>query len=82
MGVLPLQFGKGENADTLGIKGDETFDIPGISNLEPAGELQVVIKDVGKEKYFNVTARLDAPIELEYYRNGGILHKFLRNMLF
>ena len=82
MGVLPLQFKKGENADTLGIKGDETFDIPGINNLEPAGDLQVVIKDDGKEKTFNVTARLDAPIEIEYYRNGGILHKFLRNMLF
>lgn len=82
MGVLPLQFKKGENADTLGIKGDETFDIPDINNLEPAGELQVVIKKDGNEKTFNVISRLDAPIELEYYRNGGILHKFLRNMLF
>jgi len=41
-----------------------------------------VIKDEGKEKTFNVISRLDVPIELEYYRNGGILHKFLRNMLF
>jgi aconitate hydratase len=82
MGILPLQFEKGDNADTLGLKGDEFFDIQGINNLEPAGELQVVIKDDGKEKMFNIIARLDAPIELEYYRNGGILHKFLRKMLF
>ncbi len=82
MGVLPLQFMKGENADGLGIKGDEVLNISGISNLEPGGELHVVARDEnGKEKTFNVMARLDSPIDVEYYRNGGILHTFLRNIL-
>ncbi|MCZ7356656.1 MAG: aconitate hydratase AcnA [Candidatus Methanoperedens sp.] len=81
MGVLPLQFKKGENADTLGLKGDELFDIHGISSLKPGGELRVVAKADGREKIFNVISRLDAPIEVEFYRNGGILHTFLRNML-
>ncbi|HEX7628033.1 MAG TPA: aconitate hydratase AcnA [Candidatus Methanoperedens sp.] len=81
MGVLPLQFKKGDTAKTLGLKGDELFDILGIRNLEPSGELHVVVKADGNEKTFNVIARLDAPIEIEYYRNGGILHTFLRNML-
>jgi aconitate hydratase len=81
MGVLPLQFKKGENADTLGLKGDELFDIHGISSLKPGGELRVVAKADGQEKIFNVISRLDAPIELDFYRNGGILHAFLRNML-
>lgn len=82
MGVLPLQFKKGENADGLGIKGDEVLNISGISNLEPGGELHVVARDEnGKEKTFNVMARLDSPVEVEYYRNGGILHTFLRKIL-
>lgn len=82
MGVLTLQFMKGENADGLGIKGDEVLNISGISNLEPGGELHVVARDEnGKEKTFNVMARLDSPIDVEYYRNGGILHTFLRNIL-
>ncbi|MBE0522034.1 MAG: aconitate hydratase AcnA [Candidatus Methanoperedenaceae archaeon] len=82
MGVLPLQFKKGENADGLGIKGDEVLNISGISNLEPGGELHVVARDEnGKEKTFNVMARLDSPVEVEFYRNGGILHTFLRNIL-
>ncbi|SNQ61407.1 aconitate hydratase AcnA [Candidatus Methanoperedens nitratireducens] len=82
MGVLPLQFMKGESADTLGINGDEVLDILGISNIEPGGELRVVARDEnGKEKTFNVMARLDSLIEVEFYRNGGILHTFLRNIL-
>ncbi|KCZ71552.1 aconitase [Candidatus Methanoperedens nitroreducens] len=82
MGVLPLQFMKGEKADTLGINGDEVLNILGTSNIEPGGELRVVAKgENGKEEIFNVIARLDAPIEVEFYRNGGILHTFLRNIL-
>ncbi|HMB45174.1 MAG TPA: aconitate hydratase AcnA [Candidatus Methanoperedens sp.] len=81
MGVLPLQFEKGENADTLGLKGDEVFDILGISNIFPGEELHVVAKADGKETKFKVISRLDAPIEVEFYRNGGILHTFLRNIL-
>lgn len=73
---------KGEKADTLGINGDEVLNILGTSNIEPGGELRVVAKgENGKEEIFNVIARLDAPIEVEFYRNGGILHTFLRNIL-
>ena len=81
MGVLPLQFKKGENADTLGLRGDEVFDISGIGSLKPGEELRVVAKADDKETSFNVISRLDAPIEVEFYKNGGILHTFLRNIL-
>jgi aconitate hydratase len=81
MGVLPLQFKKGENADMLGLRGDEVFDIHGISSIKPGEELHVVAKSDQKETTFNVISRLDAPIELEFYRNGGIMHTFLRNIL-
>ncbi|MCZ7372805.1 MAG: aconitate hydratase AcnA, partial [Candidatus Methanoperedens sp.] len=82
MGVLPLQFKKGENGDTIGIRGDESFDIIGINRLKPGGELRVIAKsETGKEMTFDVIARLDAPVEVEFYRNGGILHTFIRNIL-
>ena len=81
MGVLPLQFKKGENADTLGLRGDEVFDISRIGSLKPGEELRVVAKADDKETSFNVISRLDAPIEVEFYKNGGILHTFLRNIL-
>jgi aconitate hydratase len=82
MGVLPLQFTEGENADKLGLIGDEVYDILGIRNIEPGGELTVIASDgKGNEKKFQVLIRLDTPIEVEYYRNGGILHTVLRNMV-
>ena len=82
MGVLPLQFREDENASTFGLRGDETYDIFGIGEMHPRGELTVVARnDGGEEKRFNVIVRLDSPVEMEYYRNGGILHTFLRNML-
>jgi aconitate hydratase len=80
MGVLPLQFKAGENADTLGLTGKESYDILGIEKMEPHGELTVKAKDdSGKETEFKVSLRLDSSVEIEYYRNGGILHKFLRD---
>jgi len=80
MGVLPLQFKAGENADTLGLTGKESYDILGIEKMEPHGELTVKAKDdSGKETEFKVALRLDSAVEIEYYRNGGILHKFLRD---
>jgi aconitate hydratase len=80
MGVLPLQFKAGENADTLGLTGKESYDILGIEQMEPHGELTVRAKDDnGGEIEFRVTLRLDSAVEIEYYRNGGILHKFLRD---
>jgi aconitate hydratase len=81
MGVLPLQFKKGENADILGLRGDEVFDIQRIGSLKPGGEMHVVAKTGEKETTFNVISRLDAPIEVDFYRNGGILHTFLRKIL-
>jgi len=82
MGVLPLQFKEGENADKLGLKGDEVYDILGIRNIEPGGELTIIAKDKqANEIKFQVLIRLDTPIEVEYYRNGGILHTVLRNMV-
>jgi aconitate hydratase len=80
MGVLPLQFKEGENVDTLGLTGKESYDILGIEKMEPHGELTVKAKDdSGKETEFKVELRLDSAVEIEYYKNGGILHKFLRD---
>ncbi|MBP1910390.1 aconitate hydratase AcnA [Methanolobus bombayensis] len=80
MGVLPLQFKSGESAETFGLTGTETYDITGIEGLKPFGELTVIARsDDGEEKSFNVDVRLNSEIEIEYYMNGGILHKFLRD---
>ncbi|MGF1504341.1 MAG: aconitate hydratase, partial [Anaerolineae bacterium] len=83
MGVLPLQFKEGESAETLGLTGYETYDITGIEgDLEPGQEIQVKAVDVsGKVTEFTAIARLDTPVEVKYYRNGGILHAVLRDML-
>lgn len=82
MGVLPLQFLEDENIDTLGLTGREEYDILGIKKLEPGGELLVRARDEkGGETDFRVRVRLDSAVELEYYRNGGILHSFLRDVL-
>lgn len=82
MGVLPLQFREGDNAGKLGLKGDEIFNITGIDAISPRKELNVIAKDkAGDRKEFKVVARLDSPVEVEYYNNGGILHTFLRNSI-
>ncbi len=82
MGVLPLQFKDGESAESLGLTGKETFDITGIRGLKPFGELTVIARsEDGKEKSFNVDVRLNSDMEIEYYMNGGILHKFLRDKI-
>ncbi|MFX1337644.1 MAG: aconitate hydratase AcnA [Promethearchaeota archaeon] len=82
MGVLPLQFKEGENAHSLGLTGKETYEILGIKDIVPLGELTVIAKsDDGQKKTFKVIARLDTPIDIEYFRNGGILHTVLKNIL-
>jgi len=83
MGVLPLQFTGGENAETLGLTGHEVFDIGGIAEgLEPHAELEVVARsDDGGEKRFTVECRIDSEVELDYYRHGGVLQMVLRRML-
>ncbi len=83
MGVLPLQFKNADSIDMLGLTGREKFDILGISDqLLPKQELTVVARaEDGTEKRFTVIARVDTPVEVEYYRNGGILQTVLRKFL-
>jgi aconitate hydratase len=83
MGVLPLQFKAGEGWDTLGLTGRETIEIVGLDDsLKPMQELTVKATAAdGSVKTFTVDVRINTPVELEYYRNGGILHTVLRNFL-
>jgi len=83
MGVLPLQFKSGESAASLGLTGKETYDIPGIAQgLKPGQKLTVSATGAGgKKTAFEVTVRIDTPIELEYYRHGGVLNYVLRKFL-
>ncbi len=83
LGVLPLQYKNGETAASLGLTGKETFTITGIEkDIKPLKELDIVAtNDEGKEIRFKAIARLDSPIEIEYYRNGGILQYVLRQFL-
>ncbi|MDZ7780095.1 MAG: aconitate hydratase [Gemmatimonadota bacterium] len=82
MGVLPLEFPKGEGAESLGLTGRETFDIEGISkDIEPGGTVAVTATaEDGSETEFEATVRLDSDIDVEYYLNGGILQTVLRKM--
>jgi aconitate hydratase len=77
MGVLPLVYKKGQNRATLGLTGEEVFEILVDDNLKPGQD--VIVRANGKE--FLTTCRIDTPVELEYYRNGGILQTVLRKML-
>ena len=83
MGVLPLQYQKGDSAESLGLTGKESFNITGIGEgLSPAKTMHVIASNGdGKETTFDVLCRLDSNIEVEYYKNGGILHYVLRNFL-
>ncbi|SHE53582.1 aconitase [Desulfacinum infernum DSM 9756] len=80
MGILPLQFLEGESAESLGLDGTEEYHIAGIAGIEPRRKLTVTAVKDGKEKTFQVLARLDTEIEADYYRNGGILDYVLRKM--
>jgi aconitate hydratase len=82
MGVLPLQFKDGQSAQSLGLKGDETIDISGLDdNLQPGQALSVTAgRPGGARTQFEVTTRIDTPVEVEYYRNGGILQTVLRRL--
>jgi len=81
MGVLPLTFPDGENADSLGLDGSESFDIPSHANLEPLSSITVTAtKQSGEAVEFEARVRLDTPVEVDYYRNGGILQTVLRNL--
>ena len=82
MGILPLKFIEGQNAESLGLKGDEVFDIEGMSTIQPKQVLTVKAKRAdGSVVEFQTTALLNTDVEVNYYRNGGILHTVLRNLV-
>ncbi|MCL1594223.1 MAG: aconitate hydratase, partial [Actinomycetia bacterium] len=81
MGVLPLAFVQGQNAQTLGLDGTETFDIDVDDSLVPGKQIGITATKVdGARVPFTVIARCDTPIEVDYLRHGGILHMVLREM--
>ena len=81
MGVLPLQFREGEGWQALGLTGDEQVSIAGIADIKPRQDLDVTITMAdGSEKTVTTTVRIDTENELDYFRNGGILHFVLRNL--
>ncbi len=83
MGVLPLKFIKGQNAESLGIKGNEVFDIAGLNDMTAPQSIVTVkaTKADGTIIEFKATALLNTEVEVNYYRNGGILHTVLRNLV-
>ncbi len=85
MGVLPLQFGEGRTRESLGLTGEEIYAVEGLSDaIEPGQEVTVVAKSARgapDEKRFSAVVRLDTPVEVGYYRHGGILQMVLRKML-
>ena len=82
MGVLPLQFLPGEDRLSLGLTGEEAYAIEGVADLTPGKRLAVMAQATsGETKRFEAIARIDTPVELDYYRHGGILQYVLRQML-
>ena len=82
MGVLPLMFMPGENAENLGLDGSETYFIGGIEDIQPRQQLEVqAVKSDNSEIKFKVTVRLDTDIEVDYYKAGGILPHVLRKII-
>ncbi len=82
MGVLPLQFKEGESVASLGLSGEEKFSIALSDDLQPLQDVEVTAEsDDGTKKSFRALVRIDTPVEITYYRNGGILQTVLRNML-
>jgi aconitate hydratase len=82
MGVLPLQFEHGQTWESLGLTGSEVFDIPVADDLKPGSKVTVTAtNDKGAAKTFETIARIDTLVELDYYRNGGILQTVLRKLL-
>jgi aconitate hydratase A / 2-methylisocitrate dehydratase len=81
MGVLPLEFAEGQSAASLGLTGKEQVTIKGIESIKPRQTLEVEItREDGSKVTANTTVRIDTENELDYYRNGGILHYVLRNL--
>ncbi len=83
MGILPLRFAEGQNVEALGLDGSEVYDIEGLDDdIKPQSQLTVrATKASGEVVEFQVTALLNTDVEVNYYRNGGILHTVLRNLM-
>ena len=83
MGVLPLEFEEGQNCTTIGLTGFESYDIEGIaSELRPGKKMTVTASDAGGRSIrFSVRCRIDTPMEVDYYKNDGILQYVLRTLL-
>ncbi len=82
MGILPLQFEEGANRETLGLSGEEVYDLKGIAeNLAPGKKIQVSVTSAAGARNFSVICRIDTPVELAYYQHGGILQYVLRQLL-
>ena len=84
MGVLPLQFQEGDTPESLGLSGKEVYNIHGITKFESIQnnfQTGMTLDVQADDKRFTVICRLDTPVEVEYYKNGGILHSVLRKFL-
>ena len=83
MGVLPLQFKPGDSAESLGLDGTEVYSTEGLNeDLKPGQEITVrAVKKDGSVIVFQTVCRIDTPVEVDYYRNGGILPTVLRQYL-
>jgi aconitate hydratase len=82
MGVLPLQFRPGESRESLGLDGTEVYDIALDDGVKPLQAVEVMARrSDGTAVHFVTTCRIDTPVEVEYYRNGGILHTVLRQLV-
>ena len=80
MGVLPLQFNDGENSESLGLTGEETFSIEGVTALNEGG-IPTSVKVTAGDKSFTAKVRIDTPGEADYYRHGGIMQYVLRSLI-
>ena len=83
MGVVPCQFKEGTSVQSLGLDGTETFDLQGLNaDLKPRQDVTLVVhRATGQSEDVQVTVRIDTPIEVEYYRHGGILPYVLRQLV-
>ena len=81
MGVLPLTFKEGESHESLGLDGSELYDVPVTNDVQPLQMLTITATRLdGTSINFEAQVRLDTPVEVDYYRNGGILHTVLRQL--
>ena len=81
MGVLPLEYSNGQTAESLGLDGTESYAVAIDESVQPRDEITITAtKEDGTENSFQVLCRIDTPVEVDYYRNGGILHAVLRKM--